>query len=69
MCFATLQNIKKPMGKQRFGASEKVDGNTLYNLRNSDIFMHFLQFGLQNHQKALGLWIKRTWGILILKTL
>ena len=38
MRFQTLQNIKKLLVTQRFGAPEKVDGNALQNLSNMKTF-------------------------------
>ena len=53
--FTTLRNIKKLLVKQRFGAPEKVDQNTLWNLWYFDDFEPKSQNGPQSDQKALGL--------------
>ena len=51
--FTTLQNIKKPLVKQRFAACKKVVQNTLSNLSIIDTFGAVFTFWLQKVSKSI----------------
>ncbi len=54
MRFAMLQNIKKPLVKQRFEATGKVDKIPYKTCRLRRLLERFEIFGPQKYQKALG---------------